>query len=145
MNDHVDRHQSFLRGNTIFWFEWPGEPKVLETTSSQYFSTNYMRYKINFLRECKHLSFLEVDAIVFAGQFLACPKYGMKINKPFYKLMLSILVGMARHAWSIQNKMYAISLQYLMWVMKLVLYMLINTDSFIQVDATFFMGLAKHA
>ena len=59
--------------------------------------------------------------------------------------MLSVLVGMARHAWSIQNNMYAISLQYLMWVMKLVLYMLINTDSFIQVDATFFMGLAKHA
>ena len=59
-----------------------------------------VRDKVGFMREYKHLNFLQVDFNTL----------GIKVS---YKVILSLLIGMIKHSQSTQSNKFAISLQYL--------------------------------
>ena len=59
-----------------------------------------VRDEVDFLHADKHQSFLQLDFNTL----------GIKV---FYKVVLSLLMGMIKHSQSTQNSKFAISLQYL--------------------------------
>ena len=70
----------------------------------------------------------------------------MQINKPFYKLILSILVNMASLAQSTRNNKFAKSLQYLeKEVRDKVDFAEINFKVFKKVVLSYLMGATRHA
>ena len=108
-------------------------PKV---TKLQNLGKKEVRQELNFLNEVKNQSFLEADTIVLVAiirhaqstqnnkslqYFCNISKekggikliFCMQINKPFYKLILSIFLSMASLAQSILNNKFVKSLQYL--------------------------------
>ena len=67
----------------------------------------------------------------------------MQISKPFYEMMLSILVSMASHDQSTQNNKLEKSLQYLK-KMKLT-FVLIDIKVFHKLVLSYLMGVTRHA
>ena len=59
-----------------------------------------VRDEVDFLHADKHQSFLQVD-------------FNTLSIKVFYKVILSLLMGMIKHSQSTQSNKFAISLQYL--------------------------------
>ena len=112
-------------------------PKVPKITSLQYLGNREVRDKFIFLHEDKHQRLFEGDTLAFGGHSQAFPErpkqevcnticyilrkkegvklffFCMQISKPFYKLILSILVSMASDTQSTQNNKFPKSFQYL--------------------------------
>ena len=83
--------------------QYPGIPKVLKITSSQCLyniSKKEVRDEVDFLHADKHQSFLQVDSNTL----------GIKV---FYKVMLSLLMGIIQCYQITQSNKFAIFLQYL--------------------------------
>ena len=89
----------------ILWFWW-GMVKHSQSSQKSKFvmSLQYLkkevRDEVDFLHADKHQSFLQVD-------------FNTLSIKVFYKVILSLLMGMIKHSQSTQSNKFAISLQYL--------------------------------
>ena len=69
-----------------------------------------------------------------------------KSTKDFFKLVLSFSVCVAKHAQTIQNNKFVISLQYLKkWVIKLIFCMQISMKVSYKLILWFLMEMAKHS
>ena len=64
------------------------------------YQKNEVRKEVDFLHADKHQSFLQVD-------------FNTLDIKDFYKVILSLLMGMIYHSQNTQSNKFAISLQYL--------------------------------
>ena len=69
------------------------------TISLQYLKEN-IKDEADVLHKDKHQSFLQAD-------------FNTLVNKVLYKVILSLLTGMAKHSQSTESKMFAVSFQYL--------------------------------
>ena len=80
------------------------QSKVPKIASLEYLYTQSLkedvRDEVDFLHEDKHQSFLQVD-------------FNTLSIKVFYKVILSLLMGMIKHSQSTQSNKLAIVLQYL--------------------------------
>ena len=100
-------------------------------------SLQYLKKKLDvmiFLHADKHQSFLEVTFITL----------GIKFS---YRVILSLLMGMAKHSQSTQNSKFAISLQYLKKDVRDEVYFL-HADkhqSFYKVALSILMEVIRHA
>ena len=73
--------------------------------------------------------------------------YGMQINmKVFYKLIISVLVCVAKHAQSTKNKMfpYLCNISRKTWEMKLMFCLQINTNVFCNLKVSLSLWVARH-
>ena len=100
---HADKHESFLQIDTMILI---GVVKHFQSSQNCKFamSLQYLkkevRDEVDFLHADKHQSFLQVD-------------FNTLSIKVFYKVILSLLMGMIKHSQSTQSNKFAISLQYL--------------------------------
>ena len=108
----------------ILWFWWrcssiPKVPKIASLQCLQYLKKE-VRDEVDFLHADKHQSFLQVD-------------FNTLGIKDFYKVILSLLMGMIQHSQSTQTT----SLQYLynIWEKKL---------GTIKLTLSFLMKVARH-
>ena len=156
----MNRHQNSQQEDTVVLVCVPN------VTSLQNLGKKVVREKFIFLHEDKHQRFLEADTIVFGGHSQACPQYPKQVfvisrqylnkegrhevdfshaDKPFYKLILSILVSITSHAQSTQNNKFAKSFQYLKKeVGDEVDFVQINIKAFKKLVLTYMMGAARH-
>ena len=100
---HADKLESLLQIDTIILMEMV---KYSRSSQNSKFagSLQYLKKEISdevdFLHANKHQSFLQVDFKTLGIKF-------------FYKVMLSLLIGMIYHSQSTQSNKFATSLQYL--------------------------------
>ena len=92
-----------------------------------------VRDEVDFLHADKHQSFLQVD-------------FNTLSIKVFYKVILSLLMGMIKHSQSTQSNKFAISLQYLKKEVRDGVHFL-HADkhqSFYKLALSFLMEVARH-
>ena len=100
--------------------------------SLQYFK-NEVRDEVHFLLTDKHQSFLQVD-------------FNTLGTKVFYKVILSLLIGMIQYSQSTQSNKFAISLQYLKKEVRNGVHFL-HADkhqNFYKLALSFLMEVARH-
>ena len=108
MSDEVDflladNHEMFIQIDTMI-FDGDAQHSQSFQNSKFAMSLQYLkkevRDEVDFLHADKHQSFLQVD-------------FNTLSIKVFYKVILSLLMGMIKHSQSTQSNKFAISLQYL--------------------------------
>ena len=99
--DKADKHESFLQiDTTIFDGDGQAFPPKFPKVASLQCLYNISKKKLKMKHAYNHQSFLQVN-------------FNTSGIKVFYKMMLSLLMGMIKHSQSTQSNKFAISLQYL--------------------------------
>ena len=100
---HADKHESLLQIDTIILMEMVKYSRSSQNSkfvvSLQYLKEE-VRDEVDFLHADKHQSFLHVD-------------FNTLDITVFYKVILSLLMGIIYHSQNTQSNEFAISLQYL--------------------------------
>ena len=100
---HAELHASLLQISTMILMGMVEHSQSSQNSkfamSLQYLKKE-VRDEVDFLHADKHQSFLQVD-------------FNTLSIKVFYKVILSLLMGMIKHSQSTQSNKFAISLQYL--------------------------------
>ena len=104
-----------------------------KSAMSLQYHKNEVRKEVDFLHADKHQSFLQVD-------------FNTLSIKVFYKVILSLLMGMIKHSQSTQSNKFAISLQYLKKEVRNGVHFL-HADkhqNFYKLTLSFLMEVARH-
>ena len=133
---HADKHESLLQIDTMILMEMVKYSQSSQNSkfamSLQYLKKE-VRDEVDFLHADKHQSFLQVD-------------FNTLSIKVFYKVVLSLLMGMIKHSQSTQSNKFAISLQYLKKEVRNGVHFL-HADkhqNFYKLALSFLMEVARH-
>ena len=134
---HIDKHESWLEIDTMILMEMVKHSQSFQNSKVamflQYLKKRF-RDEVDFLHADKHQSSLQVDI----------NNLGIKV---FWKVILSLLMGMIKHCQSARSNKFAISLQYLKKEVRNGVHFLHidKHQSFYKVALSFLMEVARHA